>query len=183
MPRLAILLAAAALALAACDSSEEPRSAAVPGDLKRLAGAPPPLAALHKQRNELLDGGAGAFKARLRRLRGYPVVVNKWASWCGPCRFEFPFFQRQAVTRGKQVGFLGVDSDDSDGDAREFLRKYPVPFPSYKDPHLAVAAELGAVQATPATAFYDSKGKLAFLHQGGYASEAKLAEDIERYAR
>jgi cytochrome c biogenesis protein CcmG, thiol:disulfide interchange protein DsbE len=183
MLRLALVLAGAILAIAACDSGEEPRSAASPGDAQRLAGAPPPLAALHRQGNELLDGGADAFKARLRRLRGYPVVVNKWASWCGPCRFEFPFFQRLSVKHGKRVAFLGVDSDDSDGDAREFLRKFPVPFPSYKDPHLAVAAELGAVQATPATAFYDAKGELAFLHQGGYASEAKLAEDIDRYAR
>jgi cytochrome c biogenesis protein CcmG/thiol:disulfide interchange protein DsbE len=183
MRRLSIALAGATLALAACGSSEEPGSAASRGDFKRLAGAPPALAALYKQGNELLDGGVGAFKARLRKLRGYPVVVNKWASWCGPCRFEFPFFQRQSVRQGKHVAFLGVDSDDSDGDAREFLRKYPVPFPSYKDPHLAIAAELGAVQATPATAFYDSRGKLAFLHQGGYASEDKLAEDIARYAR
>jgi cytochrome c biogenesis protein CcmG, thiol:disulfide interchange protein DsbE len=182
MRRFAIVLAGATLALAACDS-EEPRSAASPDDARRLAGAPAPLAALHRQRNELLDGGADAFKARLGKLRGYPVVVNKWASWCGPCRFEFPFFQRQAVKRGKRVAFLGVDSNDSDGDAREFLREYPIPFPSYKDPELAVAAVFNGVQAFPTTAFYDREGELAFVHQGGYASEAKLAEDIERYAR
>jgi cytochrome c biogenesis protein CcmG/thiol:disulfide interchange protein DsbE len=183
MRPLALVLAGAILGIAACSSGEEPRSAAAPGDAERLAGAPAPLAGLHRQGNELLDGGADAFKARLKDLRGYPVVVNKWASWCGPCRFEFPFFQRQSVKHGKRIAFLGVDSDDSDGDAREFLSEYPIPFPSYKDPHLAVATELGAVQATPATAFYDSKGELAFLHQGGYSSESKLAEDIERYAR
>ena len=48
---------------------------------------------------------------------------------------------------------------------------------------LEVAAVFNGVQAFPTTAFYDSKGELAFVHQGNYATEAKLAEDIERYAR
>jgi cytochrome c biogenesis protein CcmG/thiol:disulfide interchange protein DsbE len=111
------------------------------------------------------------------------VVVNKWASWCPPCRAEFPFFQRQATKRARKVAFLGVDSQDTDGDAREFLREFPVPYPSYKDPQLGVAGVFKGVQAFPTTAFYDSKGELAFVHQGGYPTEAKLAEDIDRYAR
>ena len=85
--------------------------------------------------------------------------------------------------RAKTVGFVGVDSNDNDGDAEEFLRDYPVPFPSYKDPNLEIAAVFNAVQAFPSTAFYDSKGELAYVHQGAYPSEAKLAADIGRYAR
>ena len=49
------------------------------------------------------------------------MVVNKWASWCGPCRAEFPFFQSQSVKRGKRIAFLGVDGNDNDADAAEFL--------------------------------------------------------------
>jgi cytochrome c biogenesis protein CcmG/thiol:disulfide interchange protein DsbE len=171
------------MALTACGSSsdDQPESAAV--DSARLAGAPAPLADLHSQANRLLDGGADAFERRLEGLHGYPVVVNKWASWCGPCRHEFPFLQKQAVKRAKRVAFIGVNSDDNDGAAKEFLRDFPVPFPSYKDPRLEVAAVFNAVQAFPSTAFYDSKGELAYVHQGGYPSEAKLAADIERYAR
>ena len=67
---------------------------------KDLAGAPAPLAALHDQSNQLLEGGAPAFEARLRELRGHPVVINKWASWCGPCRAEFPLLQQVSTTRG-----------------------------------------------------------------------------------
>jgi cytochrome c biogenesis protein CcmG, thiol:disulfide interchange protein DsbE len=179
--RLVVIAVCACLALVACGSDDQPESTAV--DSARLAGAPAPLAELHSQANRLLDGGAAAFEKRIETLRGYPVVVNKWASWCGPCRYEFPFLRNQAVKRAKQVAFIGVNSDDNDGQAKAFLRDFPVPFPSYKDPRLEVAAVFNAVQAFPSTAFYDSKGELAYVHQGGYSSEAKLAADIERYAR
>ena len=99
---------AAALAAAGC-GSEEPKSAADPGRLQAGAGAgagtaraPVPAPGLSWS-----DGGTDAFRRQLAALRGYPVVVNKWASWCGPCRFEFPFFQRLVTKRGKQVAFLG----------------------------------------------------------------------------
>ena len=58
----------------------------------------------------------------------------------------------------------------------------PLPFPSYEDPDGEVA-HLFKVVGLPATAYYDRRGELAYLHQGAYASEAKLGEDIERYAR
>jgi cytochrome c biogenesis protein CcmG, thiol:disulfide interchange protein DsbE len=169
------------VALAGC-GSDSPESAGKPSTTA-LEGAPAPLAGLHRQANQLLGGGPDAFKKRLRQLRGYPVVVNKWASWCGPCRAEFPYFQAQSQKLGKRVAFLGVNSQDNDGDARKFLEEFPVPYPSYVDGNLEVAAEFNAVQAFPTTAFYDSKGKLAYVHQGGYATQQKLSEDIARYAR
>src|SRR2546425_901961 len=84
------------------------------------------LPALRAQANEILDGGPRAFEARLASLRGAPVVVNQWASWCGPCRYEFPFFQHLARRYGNRVGFLGVDSKDARPSARKFLREFPV---------------------------------------------------------
>jgi thiol-disulfide isomerase/thioredoxin len=176
-------LAAVAL-LAGCGSASSPRSQAPPtaAVARTLHASPPALAALQRQSNRLLDGGAAAFRARLATLRGHPVVVNKWASWCGPCRAEFPFFQRLSVELGRGVAFVGVNSNDNGGDAARFLRRYPVSYPSYSDPDQKVARVFGATLAFPSTAFYDARGRLSFVHQGGYATEAKLREDIRRYA-
>jgi thiol-disulfide isomerase/thioredoxin len=128
-------------------------------------------------------GGRDAFEARIQKERGTPIVVNKWASWCGPCRLEFPFFRNQANKRKGEVAFIGVNSNDSRSDAEDFLKEQPVPFRHFGDPRLEIAAAFNAVQAWPTTAYYDSKGKLSFVHQGPYTSEDDLAEDIERYAR
>jgi thiol-disulfide isomerase/thioredoxin len=128
-------------------------------------------------------GGRDAFEARIQKERGTPVVVNKWASWCGPCRLEFPFFRDQATKRKGKIAFIGVNSNDSRSDAEDFLKEQPVPFRHFDDPKLEIAAAFNAVQAWPTTAYYDSKGKLAFVHQGPYTSEDDLAGDIERYAR
>jgi len=149
----------------------------------RLAGAPAPLAALYRDASELLDGGEEAFEKRLEALRGHPVVVNKWASWCGPCRVEFPHFREQALKRGKEIAFIGVNSGDVDSDAERFLRDNPVPYPSYRDPDFEIAQLMRANGPFPQTVFYDSAGRIAYIRQGQYRTEADLAEDIERYAK
>jgi thiol-disulfide isomerase/thioredoxin len=183
---LLLLLAVLTLSGAATGcGGDEPESAAPSADEVRaaLAGAPKPLAALHAQANELLDGGPEAFERRLGELRGYPIVVNKWGSWCGPCREEFPYFQSQALERGKRIAFLGVDVQESKAEGRSLLEEYPVTYPSYWDKDLKVSAVFNGVVGTPVTAYYDRQGELAYLHQGVYSSEKDLADDIRRYAR
>jgi cytochrome c biogenesis protein CcmG, thiol:disulfide interchange protein DsbE len=164
--------------------SDKPKSAAPAAAKVRqeLAGAPAPLAALHAQGSRLLPGGRDAFKARLAALKGHPVVVNKWASWCGPCRAEFPDFQKASVKYGKRVAFVGVDGNDNHGDATAFLEKYPVPYPSYEDPDGRIAQVLNATVAFPTTVFYDRDGKVSYIHQGQYLTGDKLEQDIKRYA-
>lgn len=147
-----------------------------------LRGAPPQLASLHSQASNLLQGGKAAFNQRRDGLRGHPVVVNGWASWCAPCRGEFPYFQKVGVQYGKRVAFMGLDVTDNAGDAKRFLGQFPVPYPSYADPRGTTMQSLAATAGLPNTVFYDAKGRRTFVHQGGYTSEAALAADVKRYA-
>jgi cytochrome c biogenesis protein CcmG/thiol:disulfide interchange protein DsbE len=182
-PLLALLLLLTiALPAGGCGSSTAGEaSGSHPDYEKALAGAPAPLAALYEQGNRLLPGGEGAYEERIARLHGYPVVVNVWASWCGPCRQEFPVLQKLAARYGKKVAFLGIDSEDSDDAAATFLREQPLPYPSYTDPHKELADSLGA-QGFPATAFYDRNGKLLYLKIGPYTDASDLEADVRRYA-
>jgi thiol-disulfide isomerase/thioredoxin len=147
----------------------------------KLASAPRPLGDLYAQANALLPGGRRAFAARLGELRGHPVVISKWASWCGPCRMEFPFFQQVAAERGARIAFVGVDGKDQAPAARAFLQELPLPFPSYEDPDEAIARSIEAPQNFPITVFLDDRGRTAFIHQGAYRSAADLRADIDRY--
>lgn len=153
-----------------------------PDYAKVLAGSPPALAAIHKQSNELLGGGKDAFDARMDELKGFPAVVNVWASWCGPCRAEFPHLQDAGANLGKKVAFLGVDSDDDADAAKTFLEANPVPYPSYSDPDKKISAALGATHGFPATAFFDAEGKQTFIKHGPYTSQQELEDDIRAYA-
>lgn len=145
-----------------------------------LAAAPPPLAALYANGDQIIEGGLAEYDAQLEKLSGYPVVVNAWASWCGPCRIEFPDFQAVSAERGDEVAFLGVDVDDSTDAANEFLADLPLPYPSVSDPDSEVKDALG-LRGLPGTAFYDSEGELVYLKQGPYTSEADLNADIDKY--
>jgi cytochrome c biogenesis protein CcmG/thiol:disulfide interchange protein DsbE len=164
-------------------SSPAPKATTVsPAEIsRRLAGAPPPLAALHDQANRILPGARKGLNARLAVLRGHPAVVNIWAAWCGPCRAEMPVMQRVSLDMGKQVAFVGVDMKDNREAAATFLRKIPVTYPSYDDPSGQVynAEKLVGV---PSTLFFDRNGKQTFVHQGPYFQRADLVDDIRRYA-
>ena len=148
---------------------------------QRLAGAPAPLAALHDQADELLEGGTKAFNERMKQLEGHPVVINKWASWCGPCRAELPVLQQVATERGKEVAFVGVNARDKRPAAERFIARYPAPYPSYEDPDEAIARALKAPSNFPVTLFVDAEGKTVFTHQGGYRTAADLNADIDKY--
>jgi cytochrome c biogenesis protein CcmG, thiol:disulfide interchange protein DsbE len=182
--RSACLVAALCVGvLAGCSSSSSPRSAAPSAGAvsAALRGSPEPLAAVHAQANQLLDGGTGAFRGRLGALRGYPVVVNKWASWCGPCQVEFPSFQRASVRYGRQVAFLGLDGKDHDQAAASFLRRFPVSYPSYTDPQESIARSIQAATYFPQTLYFDRRGKVVYDHAGPYLNAAALEQDIQRY--
>ena len=186
-PALAAVLAVVlAVVPAGCAGTPGEGDAAAPApraSQRALEGAPPPLARLHAESGRLLDGGPAAFRRRLAELRGYPIVVNKWASWCGPCRTEFRHFGAVALDEGREVAFLGVNSLDSDSAARSFLRDNPVSYPHYKDPDQQIAKLFRGNASFPTTAFYDRRGRFVIALQRFYRSEGELRADIDRYAR
>ena len=142
-------------------------------------GLPAQIAGNAAEENKVIET---PIEAKLATLRGVPVVVNQWASWCPNCKAEFPFFQRESQRYAKQIAFLGLDAQDQRSGAEAFLRKLPVNYPSIFDPTAQQAASIGGGQGWPTTFFIDRTGKETFVHEGAYASEATLDRDIQRYA-
>jgi cytochrome c biogenesis protein CcmG/thiol:disulfide interchange protein DsbE len=144
-------------------------------------GSPTALAGVHRQADRILQGGVAAFRARLHALRGHPVIVNLWGSWCEPCQSEFPVFQKAAVRYGRRIAFLGVDVNDQAAAATAFLKRFPVTYPSYFDPHRTIEASLRTIEGTPQTFFFDARGREQFDRGGPYTTLASLERDIHLY--
>lgn len=178
---IAALIAIGLVQLAGSSSGDGDRTPLSPARQRALlAGSPPALAALHAQGGALLDGAG--FERRLASLHGYPIVVNKWASWCVPCRAEFGAFQHVAAEHGRRIAFVGLDSGDSSrGEAIAFLRSHPVSYPSYYDPSGGLGLRLTDSSFTPVTVFIPLHGQ-PFVYQGQLPSAGKLTEEVLRYA-
>jgi thiol-disulfide isomerase/thioredoxin len=117
------------------------------------------------------------FRELLVSLRGKPVVVNIWASWCGPCTLEAPGLAREANRARGQVQFLGVDIIDHLPPARAFIDRYRWPYPSVFDPSGAIRDDLGFI-GQPITVIYDGSGRKTFTHSGAI-SEGDLRAAID----
>jgi cytochrome c biogenesis protein CcmG/thiol:disulfide interchange protein DsbE len=146
-----------------------------------LRGSPAALRRLHVQAGKLL-GATAALSARLHALRGHPVVVNVWASWCDNCSAEFPYLATAAARYGRQVAFIGVDNDDPNtANARRFMAAHPVSYPSYSSTAQALAP-LAVIEGTPETIFINRHGTVVHINDGAYGSLAALENDIGQYS-
>jgi cytochrome oxidase Cu insertion factor (SCO1/SenC/PrrC family)/thiol-disulfide isomerase/thioredoxin len=154
--------------------------ASVAAALDQLSGSPGPLATLHEQANQVVGSESG-LEARLRALRGYPVVINAWASWCAPCRSEFPLFASASAHYGRRVAFIGADAEDSSGNAHAFLSAHPVSYPSYETTTEALNS-LAPVNGLPTTIFLNRAGKVVHVHIGQYGAQGTLDEDVKAFA-
>jgi protein SCO1/2 len=146
-----------------------------------LSGSPHPLAALHAHAGALL-GASESLPSELHALRGYPVVLNAWASWCPSCRSEFPLFASASARYGRSVAFLGNDTNDySVSDARAFLAGHPVSYPSFSG-NASGLSPLAQIEGLPTTIFLNRVGRVVHVHIGAYQTPTTLTQDIERYA-
>lgn len=125
-----------------------------------------------------LGPALGDRRVALEELRGTPVVVNYWASWCDPCRKEAPLLERTWRTaRESGVLFVGLNQQDFPGDARRFLREFGISYLNVRDSGNEVARRWGFA-GLPETFFLDADGKVV-AHIVGEASAEELREGIE----
>jgi thiol-disulfide isomerase/thioredoxin len=174
-----VVAAIVGVSLALGGSDEENSGTAPELSRSELASAPKRLAANLEQGNEVIDG---SIESKLAELRGVPVVVNQWASWCPPCRAEFPFFQELSEELRDQVAFVGLDSQDDRGAAEDFLEEFPVNYPSIFDPRAEETASIGGGRNWPTTIYFNRRGERTHVFPGGYATLEQLRADVERYA-
>ncbi len=140
-----------------------------------LAGKPAPDFALKSSTGENL---------RLSEYRGDVVMINFWATWCGPCRQEMPLLD-ELYSRYQRVGFrlLGVNIDDDSSRAMSMISELGVSFPVLFDTRKEVS-KLYDVDAMPVTILVDREGKVRYIHQGykpGY--EEKYLDQVRSLLR
>jgi cytochrome c biogenesis protein CcmG/thiol:disulfide interchange protein DsbE len=127
-------------------------------------------------RPALADG-----RVRLDELRGRPLVINFWASWCIPCREEAPALAASARAHAGEVAFLGLDIQDFTSDARKFLRKHDVPYVSVRDSSSGSYTAYG-LTGVPETYYVDPQGRI-IEHSVGAVSRRELEEQIAKIVR
>ena len=116
-------------------------------------------------REASLYGFAGDFR-KLSELRGKPLIINVWASWCGPCRAEMGSLERLSRRfGGKQFNIIGVSTDDYVDKAAAFLTQAKVTFDNYHDKNLLLESMLGA-NTIPLTVLVDAKGRVVHKVRG-----------------
>jgi cytochrome c biogenesis protein CcmG, thiol:disulfide interchange protein DsbE len=114
------------------------------------------------------------FETLLVQLRGTPIVVNIWASWCGPCIDEAPDLADAADRYEGRVQFIGVDILDNRESARDFIREFGWTYPSVFDPIGEIRDRLGLF-GQPVTLFYDGGGERVSVWIG--ATTPQILED------
>ena len=123
----------------------------------------------------LYSGGTFSLKENL----GHPIVINFWASWCGPCKLEAPGFEAAYKKYSKEgVRFIGIDVQDSPAKGAEFIKSFGITYPNGFDPRNELM-DYYNVYGIPKTFILDKTGEVVFIHTGALFGKP-LKEAIER---
>jgi len=155
---ITITALAAGLLLSGCKKKEEARE-----EVPRLTGVP-----AQEQARQAAPFTMKSFDGRdvsLEALKGRPVVVNFFASWCGPCQLEAPALRDAWSEFGDRVEFVGVAIDDSEAGARGFLKEYRLEFTAGLDSDGEIMKSYN-IFAIPKTLFIDRNGTILYEHSG-----------------
>jgi peroxiredoxin len=119
-------------------------------------------------------------KVHLSDLKGQVVMINFWASWCGPCRQEMPLLQ-QIQAKHEPLGFtlLGVNVEPDSAEAEKWLKNVPVTFPILFDRENSVSARFG-VEAMPSSVLIDREGNVRHVHRGYKPGDEAVYADLIR---
>ena len=122
----------------------------------------------------------GGQTVALGDLKGQVVLINFWATWCGPCRKEMPLLE-QIQKKYAPLGFtmLGVNVEEDTRMMDTFLKDVPVSFPILLDPANGVS-KLYSVSAMPSTVIVDRKGTVRLIHQGYQPGDESKYQDLIR---
>ncbi|TXG80370.1 MAG: TlpA family protein disulfide reductase [Thermomicrobiales bacterium] len=115
---------------------------------------------------------------RLAEFRGHPLVVNVWASWCGPCRAEMPSLERLSRIGAERVRVIGVSTDDDPNLAREFLLRTGVSFPNFHDFDQKLEREVFGAAAMPLTLIVNAEGRVVGRVLGARDWDSPQSRDL-----
>jgi len=120
---------------------------------------------------------AGGYEDLLADVRGTPLVVNFWASWCEPCEREMPLLAAAARAHRDEIQFLGIDILDTPEPARAFLERFDVPYPNLFDAMGGTRDAVGSL-GQPVTVFYDADGDVVAKVDGELSAD-ELATHLD----
>jgi len=166
VPRLTLAVAAASILAAACTGSSGP--------------GPSPVASLPSSPTALPQMSFDQFQQMLAGLKGKPVLVNFWASWCGPCKAEAPVLAQMSKRYAGRIQFVGVDVADQPGAARAYIQRYGWEYPSVADPTYEIRRGFGLL-GQPDTILYDAAGKRVWEAPGAI-TQATLGSHLSQLA-
>jgi cytochrome c biogenesis protein CcmG/thiol:disulfide interchange protein DsbE len=121
----------------------------------------------------------GVDLSSLSKLRGHPVLIDFWATWCGPCQMEVPIVDRIAKRYGAQgLTVVGMNTSDEAGNAASYAKHHHLTFPIAYDEGQHAAAAYG-VESLPTLVLISKTGQVISVHRG-IASDEELDELVKR---